>query len=65
MSRRSQRRSSSSSVRLVLLVLMLGLFLVICACGGIYAVLSRLADGDGVATPDPGAALIVAYSPEK
>lgn len=65
MSRRSQRRSSSSSVRLVLLVLMLGLFLVICACGGVYAVLSRLVDGDEVATPDPGAALIVAYSPEK
>jgi Ca-activated chloride channel family protein len=52
-------------VRLVLLVLMLGLFLVLCACGGVYAVLSRLVDGDGVATPDPGAALIVAYSPEK
>jgi Ca-activated chloride channel family protein len=65
MSRRSQRRSSSGSVRLALVVLITGLFLVICACGGVSALLSRLIDGDGVDTPDPGAALIVAYSPEK
>jgi Ca-activated chloride channel family protein len=48
----------------MLLVLVLGLFLVICVCGGVYAMLNRLVDGDEVATPNPEAALVVAYSPE-
>jgi Ca-activated chloride channel family protein len=41
------------------------LFLVIGFCCGTYALLSKLFEGEGPATPVPEAALDVAYSPEK
>jgi Ca-activated chloride channel family protein len=66
MSRRVQRRSSSGSVRAVLILLVFGLFVVIAFCCGIYALVSRVTDG-GEPTGQPPAttALTVAYSPEK
>jgi Ca-activated chloride channel family protein len=68
MSRRYQRRSSSRNVRLVLVILVAGLFMVFAACCGAYALISNLlgrVDGAGLATPVPETALTVAYSPEK
>jgi Ca-activated chloride channel family protein len=68
MSRRSGRRSSSANVRVVLALLMVGLFVVIGLCCGTYALISRVVgplDGGELATPVPDTALAVAYSPEK
>ena len=61
----SQRRSSSTSVKLTLVALVSGLFLVICACLALFAILGNRLDGEEVATPIPSSALVVAYSPEK
>ena len=65
MSRPSQRRSSSSNVRVALFVLICALFLVICFCIAAYAAIASLFDGEEATTPEPQAALTVAYSPEK
>lgn len=67
MSRRSGRRSSSSNVRLVLVGLTIGLFLMFGLCCGTYTLLSNLLSGEEVepATPISETALTVAYSPEK
>ena len=68
MSGRSQRRSSSRNVRLALVVLLSGLFIVICACVAIFAAIGNLIDGasgEDVAMTEPESALVVAYSPEK
>ncbi len=66
MSRRSQRRASRANVRLALIVLVGGLFLVIFACIAIVAAIGNLFDrGDEVATAESEFALVVAYSPEK
>jgi Ca-activated chloride channel family protein len=65
MSRRSQRRSSSRNVRLALIVLVSGLFMVICLCVAIYAAVGNLFDDGDATTPAPTSALVVAYSPEK
>jgi Ca-activated chloride channel family protein len=60
-----KRRSSSSNTNLVLVVLVGGLFTVICACIAIFALIGRLSDGEEQATPATESALTVAYSPEK
>jgi Ca-activated chloride channel family protein len=65
MSRRSIRRSSSGNVRLILIALVIGLFVVIGLCCGAYALVASLFNGGQTATPAPQAALTVAYSPEK
>jgi Ca-activated chloride channel family protein len=65
MSRRSQRRSTSANVKVALVVLVSGLFMLICFCLAIYAAFGSLFDGEESATPAPQSALIVAYSPEK
>ena len=66
MSRRSQRRSSSKNVQLALIVLIGGLFVVICACVATMVAIGNLVDGDDeVVAPEPESALVVAYSPEK
>lgn len=65
MSRRSQRRSSSTSVRVALFALVIALFTMICACIVIYTAIDNLFDGEQAATPAAGQALVVAYSPEK
>ncbi len=66
MSRRTTRRSSSKNVRLVLFLLVGGLFMMIALCCGTYALLSRLFDGDDPRVgPSAKTALVVAYSPEK
>jgi Ca-activated chloride channel family protein len=65
MSRRSQRRPSSRNVQVTLLVLISGLFMVICICIALSTLIGNLFEGDEPATPSPEAALIVAYSPEK
>jgi Ca-activated chloride channel family protein len=62
MGRRSKRRSD---VRLVLGLLVVGLFLVIALCCGVYAAISSLFDGDEPTTPVATLSLAVAYSPEK
>jgi Ca-activated chloride channel family protein len=60
-----KRRSSSRNVNLVLVVLVGGLFTVICACIAVFAVIGRLSDGQEQATSTAESALTVAYSPEK
>jgi len=61
MSRRSRRRSSS--VKWVLGLLVVGLFLVIVLCCGVYALVNRLANRIESGTPVAGpSALTVAYS---
>jgi Ca-activated chloride channel family protein len=65
MSRRSKRRSSSRNIRLALIVLVGGLFTVICLCITIYAAVGSLFDNGETATSAPTSALVVAYSPEK
>ena len=68
MSGRSQRRSASRNVRLALIVLIGGLFIVICACVAVFSVIDNLIDGSSeevVVAPEPESALVVAYSPEK
>ena len=65
MSRPSQRRSTSGNVKVALVVLVSGLFMLICFCLVIYAALGSLFDGGESATPAPQSALIVAHSPEK
>jgi len=66
MTKRRGGRSSSNSVRLVLIGLMVSLFVVIALCCGGYALVARVVGGsDGEATPVPESALVVAYSPEK
>ncbi len=67
MSGRSQRRSSSRNVRLALIALLGGAFVVICACVAIFAAIGNLIDGSDevVVTPESKSTLIVAYSPEK
>jgi Ca-activated chloride channel family protein len=66
MTKRRGGRSSSDNVRLVLIGLMVGLFVVIALCCGGYALLAQLIGGDGEETPVvPESALVVAYSPEK
>ena len=64
---RSSKRRSDSSVRTVLIVLIVLLFLMIGFCCGTYTLLSRLFDGDEEPTSasGPEAALTIAYSPEK
>jgi Ca-activated chloride channel family protein len=67
MSARSSRRqaSSSGSVRLVLLFLVIGLFLLIGVCCGAYALLSNVFEGAEPTEQVTKTALTVAYSPEK
>jgi len=65
MSGRSTRRSSSGSVRLVLGLLLISLFLVFGFCCATYALISRLIDVEGPTESGAPAALTVAYSPEK
>ncbi|RPI53260.1 MAG: hypothetical protein EHM56_07445, partial [Chloroflexi bacterium] len=70
MSRRGGSGSSKNArgnARLVLFLLILGLFLVIGACCALWAIVSRVVDGgDGLETPEIGSSgLVVAYSPEK
>ncbi len=67
MTRRSTRRSSSDNVRVVLVLLVVGLFLVIGVCCGAYALVRNLFDKDEatVSPVDSETALTVAYSPEK
>ena len=66
MSRRSQRRSSPTNVRLALIVLIGALSVVICACIATMVAIGNLVDGeDEVVAPEPESALVVAYSPEK
>jgi Ca-activated chloride channel family protein len=65
MSRRRGGQLSSRTVRLVLLGLVSGLFVMIAFCCAGYSLIDRLADGDEQATPVPESALVVAYSPEK
>ncbi len=68
MTRRSTRRSSSANVRVVLVFLVAGLFLVIGVCCGAYTLVRNLFDRDEQPTITPVAlepALTVAYSPEK
>ena len=66
MSRRSASLSSSGNVRLVLLALIVGMFLMIAFCCGTYALLSNLfKDGEEPVVPEPQTALVLAYSPEK
>ena len=66
MSRRSQRRSSSRNIQLALIVLIGGLFVVICACIATMIAIGNLVDGDDeVVAPEIESALVVAYSPEK
>ena len=68
MTRRSTSRSSSANVRLVLVLLVVGLFLVIGACCGAYTLVRNLFDRDEQPTATSAAlepALTVAYSPEK
>jgi Ca-activated chloride channel family protein len=67
MTRRSTRRSSPDSVRVVLLLLVVGLVLVIGACCGVYALVRNLFDREGatVSPVDSEPVLAVAYSPEK
>jgi Ca-activated chloride channel family protein len=53
-------------VRLALIVLVSGLFVVICACVAILIAVGNLVDGDDeLAAPEPESALVVAFSPEK
>ena len=63
----SSKQRSDSSVRTVLIVLLVLLFLMIGLCCGTYTLLSRLFDGgeESVAPAGPRAALTIAYSPEK
>lgn len=72
MSRRGGSRSSSrkatGNARLVLVLLIVGLFLVLGACCALWAIVSRVVDGGGgQTTPEIGSTtdLVVAYSPEK
>lgn len=67
MTRRSASRSSSDSVRVVLVILVVGLFLVIGVCCGAYSLVRNLFDRDEatVSPVDLAPALTVAYSPEK
>lgn len=66
MSRRVQRRSSSGSVRAVLVLLVAGLFVAVAFCCGAYALVSRFVDGgEPTGQPPATAALTVAYSSEK
>jgi Ca-activated chloride channel family protein len=48
-----------------LIVLVSGLFMVICVCAGASILISNLFDRDEAAVPAPQTALAVAYSPEK
>lgn len=53
-------------MRLALIVLVSGLFVVICACVAILIAVGNLVDGDDeLAAPEPESALVVAFSPEK
>ncbi len=67
MSRRYKRpaRRAAGNVRLTLSLLVLGTFLVIGLCCGVYALVGRVVDRVGTTTPVAGSALTVAYSPEK
>ncbi len=65
MTKRGGGRSSSGNVRLVLFGLVGSLFAIIALCCAGYALISRLTNGDEVATAVPESALVVAYSPEK
>jgi Ca-activated chloride channel homolog len=65
MGRGQRGRSSSSSVRVILFVLIAGLFMVIAFCCAAYAVIGNLLDeGEPTGTVSESA-LVVAYSPEK
>ena len=51
-----------------MIVLIGGLFIVICACVAVFSVIDNLIDGSSeevVVAPEPESALVVAYSPEK
>jgi Ca-activated chloride channel homolog len=63
----SSSRNTRSSARIVLFLLILGLFLVIGVCCASWAVISRFVDGgQETTTPDlSSSGLVVAYSPEK
>jgi Ca-activated chloride channel homolog len=53
-------------MRLMLVVLVAGLFLVVAGCCGVYALFSRLLDANGIETPvAQREGLVIAYSPEK
>lgn len=65
MGRGQRGRSSSSSVRVILFILIAGLFMVIALCCAAYAVIGNLLD-DGEPTETVSeSALVIAYSPEK
>jgi len=65
---RSSSKNASGSARLVLVLLILGLFLALGACCALWAIVGRVVDGNvGQTTPEIGSTtdLVVAYSPEK
>jgi Ca-activated chloride channel homolog len=65
MARGQRGRTSSSSVRVILFILIAGLFMVIAVCCAAYALIGNLLeDGEPTGTV-PESALVVAYSPEK
>ncbi|HSJ59136.1 MAG TPA: VWA domain-containing protein [Anaerolineae bacterium] len=65
----SRKRSDQRTVRVMLGLLVVGLFLVIAVCCVLYSVVDNLVDGEADVTPGqepaPESALVVAYSPEK
>jgi Ca-activated chloride channel family protein len=65
MGRGQRGRSSSSSVRVILFILIAGLFMVIAVCCAAYAVIGNLLDGGEPTEIVSESALVVAYSPEK
>ena len=65
MGRGQRGRSSSSSVRVILFVLIAGLFMVIALCCAAYAVIGNLLDKGEPTETVSESALVIAYSPEK
>ena len=65
MSRRSTSRSSAVSVRTVLGLLVIGIFVVFGCCCATYALFAWLTGGNGTPEAGDSSTLTVAYSPEK
>ncbi|MFN2290149.1 MAG: VWA domain-containing protein [Anaerolineae bacterium] len=65
MGRGQRGRSSSSSVRVILFILIAGLFMVIAVCCGAYALIANLLDDGEPTEAVSESALVIAYSPEK
>jgi Ca-activated chloride channel family protein len=65
MSKGSKRRSSGRNIQFMVVVLIIGMFTVICFCIAAFAVIGLFSDDGEQATPVPQTALVVAYSPEK